>query len=1464
VTAGIAMAAAVLGTAVRGQESGRDVDGSGLYSLPQWQDDVAALQEAERDIAAKKFDAAVERLHKLLVGRRSNGVIPVPGAVDRWTGLRLAVIRTLRDLPEAGHREYERLAQREAGARFHTDTAALRPDELLHLAESFPTASAGIRARIRLGDLALEAGHGIAAEQHYRAALDAVPERDELARSLAMRHRAADLLARSDAASSWRDDGAFADDLRAIVASGGDSTWPAYGGGRDGRRPMQPPEGDCSRFHALQIHAEGFAYNMFPMHAVGDLTGIFVNDGLRVWALDPIAQRVQWQALGGMADAGDADDARNAINSGMILACAVDSGVVVASLQVPNDVVGATHTRRFQNSISIIEKIPSRRLFAFDRTTGKRIWAHWDYKNGPLSTRFDGHDSCSAPLISGDTVYAATHDQTGAIAFYLSAYDLHTGETRWRRLICSSQQEVNMFGNARQEFAAGPIALHGGVLYGTTNLGVCFAADADDGEIRWISGYEVIPLPRTQLHNQESRPVFFANSPIVIHDGVLATTPLDSPYAIGIDTETGQQLWRVPYERAGGRPDMAIRWLLGVFDDEFVFAGLGILGVKPRPTRVDPRLVAETRVIASAESLDEVDYRVDSIPRGAVTEDRIWFLGSRGLLRILDSRSNRDPRMNDLRLSGVGNLLLVDGLAVLCRNGAVSMHGDLASLIRAAERHLVHAPNDPAALLRLASLARAQAGDDVTGVLADRAEAAFEKGLDSAAGQGLGIGSPIYRKLAQGLFQISFDRATAVAATNPGRGLTMLRQARERAVLPEQWLTAQQSVLALSTGDPETYLAELELMASRHGDLTHRFADVGQVPVAAFALWQSLPFVRDPAEAAARCQELMERFGSVSFARTPVGRLASDQLAELIARHGRSIYARIEARAADALAAAGDDRQLLRALAERFPHSQAAAESTGRLLDIAVAAGDLRTAASSFASAAGRGHLAAGIVRRMQVAAQANGNLGLAAALGRWLDGEVGESTSDYPPDGGKTYREVQAMVPAPSAPARPGPSLPEVELARIEPPNLQSTISLVPIRFAAGFAVPPDVPLYASTDDTLLQAFALERLPGPLGDALFATPARNSTSEPPFLCGDALVVIESDRIRGIDYRSGRERWEVRAETRRELQSLGIRDGVLHLFSAIESTGGDGGRLIGVEPRSGAILFTHVFDPLRDSMSPVSCAAGILALDPGGQSGEPRILRIDTVTGARVAETPLRPEVLQFLGLRDQRFRLHNQDLQTDIFADGDTVFVPVNQGDGSGPRLAAIRFDGTLRWRWTGADGLALHMAAATADRIVLVERGPKTGRLTVLAKDGGSAQPPVVLGQQIVIHNWRRSTHHEPAPGALLISDVDRGARLVCVSLDGRTASFKEPLQNVNGVLRDPVLGDDFVLVPVLRVGRPMPSLWVLDLATRRGALPNGESELGVQANRPLKVYAHDRYVILDTLEGLFVLGHHGSRNR
>jgi hypothetical protein len=97
----------------------------GLFSLPRSQDDIAEWQEARREIDERRYEAAVERLHRLL-RNGSRGVVPRLGTRDRWTGIRTATIETLRDLPEAGRAAYERLERRAAPTTRHSPICPTR------------------------------------------------------------------------------------------------------------------------------------------------------------------------------------------------------------------------------------------------------------------------------------------------------------------------------------------------------------------------------------------------------------------------------------------------------------------------------------------------------------------------------------------------------------------------------------------------------------------------------------------------------------------------------------------------------------------------------------------------------------------------------------------------------------------------------------------------------------------------------------------------------------------------------------------------------------------------------------------------------------------------------------------------------------------------------------------------------------------------------------------------------------------------------------------------------------------------------------------------------------------------------------------------------------------------------------------------------------------------------------------
>ncbi|MBZ0152130.1 MAG: hypothetical protein K8J09_11425, partial [Planctomycetes bacterium] len=131
-----------------------------LFSLVRSQEQIHLWQVALTELEAGDFAAAVQRLHGVMQAD-TGGVVPVsPG---RFLGLRLAVVQTLANLPPAATAAYEDLVRREAGALADVDLTTLPPAQLERLAERFAPSQLGLAARLRLGDLAFEAGDGLTA-----------------------------------------------------------------------------------------------------------------------------------------------------------------------------------------------------------------------------------------------------------------------------------------------------------------------------------------------------------------------------------------------------------------------------------------------------------------------------------------------------------------------------------------------------------------------------------------------------------------------------------------------------------------------------------------------------------------------------------------------------------------------------------------------------------------------------------------------------------------------------------------------------------------------------------------------------------------------------------------------------------------------------------------------------------------------------------------------------------------------------------------------------------------------------------------------------------------------------------------------------------------------------------------------------------------------------------------------------
>ncbi|MBM4063544.1 MAG: hypothetical protein FJ265_20965, partial [Planctomycetes bacterium] len=837
----------------------------------------------------------------------------------------------------------------------------------------------------------------------------------------------------------------------------------APGGGGHGRTPMALPVGQPTLFHSEVLRAEGFdARGACAMLPVGDLDGIYVNTGRELAAVDPLRGSLAWVSLSPVRDAAPAgyrasDRGDENINDSHVLAAACGGDVVVAALQVPD----RGNNVDFHGGLRIVHRLPLRRLYAFSRSSGKLLWSHFDELDGPRTRRFGGHDACGPPLVLGDTVYAPVHDRSGAIAFSIGAYDLRTGAPKWRRLVCSSQQEVNMFGNARLEFAASPLAAADGLLFGAANLGVVFALELATGRIRWITAHEVVRMPMTRFYNQQDRVVYFANNPPVVAAGVACFTPVDSAFVLGVDVETGRLAWRVPADAPVGGIEHNVRWLAGCLDDEFVLAGRGAVAVRARPRTAGGD--AEVRSLVPPELLrDRTEGRLPGRP--AMTADHVWLSVGRAILGF-DRAGNPASELPPLRAPRLqpGNLLFVDGIVVSLRQGALDVLADPQALAARVAERVQQAPDDPAAILRLCAVRAALLPAGAPASAREGLQDLYRRGLAAAERAGLPLTHPVRQALQRELFDQALAAAAAALAARDPRAVELLVAARGAAPVPRDWVRVQILLLDQLGADPGRRRAELERLAAEAPTGEVELPAGRTLPVRAYVLWQTAQLPDEPpAAAVAHWQQLIEQHAGALLDGGDAATVAAQAIAALLARHGPEVYAAVAARADAALLAAGDDPDLLQSVGAAFPTSAAAVAARARLLDLAVRRGDLAVAGAVFAQALRAGELPPGLLRRLAVAATGAGNRGLARAAAARLAAH-GAVASDWPEDRGLTYAEVLAsLAPGLERPAAvPVPAVPVREIARIPPHAPPDPGRLVPTVLAEDFDVPADAPLF-------------------------------------------------------------------------------------------------------------------------------------------------------------------------------------------------------------------------------------------------------------------------------------------------------------------------------------------------------------------------------------------------------------------
>ena len=641
-------------------------------------------------------------------------------------------------------------------------------------------------------------------------------------------------------------------------------------------------------------------------------------------------------------------------------------------------------------------------LACLDRATGRPLWSSRPGSippeaavaafeaagaSGPaeLAERLAECHYVGPPVVSeGRAWVIAKTDPQRAGQFeqaFLVGLDPRTGTAELAVYLATASQD--RLRHQMRQFQADPDpvpAAADGRVYAPTGRGVLAAVSAADGRVEWVNLYGRLPAaeragdgPGRGFRNRRRGTVargrdgrtpslpFHVQAPLV-GGGRVFYRPPDADAVLVYDAAGGERLARLPAdapEAAAGQE--SVRTLLAVDGDRlFAFGGRTVFCLNwPRaaaavddgtydrlgaaewafwtavytpaddagPARganvesiVGRPAVTRTHVLVpTAGELAAV--RVDT---GAWDDDR---LGSGRTWRSLPAPAGTegDPTADGADNAGgvAGNVVVAGDRVVVAGQTRLGVFADRDAVRRRLEARRAAEPDAYGPILRLAAV------ESVTGDPA-RAADLLAEAADKAGGR-----------------EPAFESALALAEQQgPGRdGAGLLRLAERLAGRPAEHV-------------------RVRLAAGRVPDAVA--GDAGRVAalqeILAEPAWRAVP-VRDAGGGG--------RDG-LDAGRT-AGDVARDRIAAVVAEGGRSLYERVEARAAADLAEAGGDLGRLRRVADVYPNSDAAAEALRRLAGGALGRGEVAVARRAL------GELAAAATADGRAAEAADAGLRLAA-----------------------------------------------------------------------------------------------------------------------------------------------------------------------------------------------------------------------------------------------------------------------------------------------------------------------------------------------------------------------------------------------------------------------------------------------------------------------------------------------------
>ena len=166
---------------------------------------------------------------------------------------------------------------------------------------------------------------------------------------------------------------------------------------------------------------------------------------------------------------------------------------------------------------------------AIDLTTGKQVWqdSYPVAYTVPRAAAAHGKGPRATPAVAGGKLY------TFGISGILSCYDIKSGKMLWRK------ETSSQFNNAMPDYgvASSPVVDRGLLIVNVGgNNGALMAYNADTGEEKW---------------SLKADSVSYASPVVASLGGIRQVITVSQQSIIGVATDSGALLWRIPYPATG-------------------------------------------------------------------------------------------------------------------------------------------------------------------------------------------------------------------------------------------------------------------------------------------------------------------------------------------------------------------------------------------------------------------------------------------------------------------------------------------------------------------------------------------------------------------------------------------------------------------------------------------------------------------------------------------------------------------------------------------------------------------------------------------------------------------------------------------------------------------------------------------------------------------------------------------------